>query len=385
MVGLQCLRVVALACAFSVSYAAAEAQQRSQPLPTLIGDEIRSETATEMSAVVGRFVSLRGGPVAARVGGAIDNVYVDVGDRVTAGQPMVGLDQSRLVAERDRRRAMLALASAKIGSAKASLRLASQAASRLARLRNSAAFSEALLSDKQREAERAAAEVKEAEADYARAAAELKVAELELDFGAVKAPYDGVVAERHVDVGAYVSLGAPVVTLVGDKALEIEAEAPTDRMAGVKPGALAEVSYGGVAAKAPVRAVLPRETGVSRTLTVRFGPLPAELEAVAIANAAVTVDIPATGGQSVVTVHKDAIVRRPSGPIVVVAAPAGGAADVYQADMREVRLGPAVGQRLVVFDGVAPGEAAVIRGNETLRPGQRFKLAARKDNGTLSQ
>ena len=201
--------VLLLAVGFS---GVADAQGRNRPPPTLVGDAVRQETASETAAVVGRFVALRGGPIAARIGGAVDEVLVGVGDRVEKDQTLIRIAQDRLKAERARRRALLNLASARISSAKASLRLAQQSANRLARLRKSAAFSEALLADKQREAERAAAQVKEAQADYARSKAELKLADVDLAYSDVRAPYAGVVMERHVDVGGFVPLGGPVVS-----------------------------------------------------------------------------------------------------------------------------------------------------------------------------
>ncbi len=369
--------------ALSCMTAPAEAQQQKpgRPLSTLVGDTVREETASETAQIVGRFVALRAGPIAARTGGAIDEVLVGVGDRVQQGQTLVRLALDRLKAEKQRREAMLALASARIRSAKASLKLAEQNAKRLMRLHNSAAFSEALLSDKQREAERAAAQVKEAEADYDRAQAELTLADLDIAYAEVRAPYAGVITERHVDVGGFVALGAPVVTMVGDEALEIEAEAPTDWMAGVRPGAIARASYGGAVAPVPIRATVPRETGVSRTRTVRFGPLPLEIAAVAIANSAVNIDIPITDAKQVTTVHKDAVIRRAAGAVVVVAAPSGEEAGVFKAEVRPVELGAAVGRRFIVRSGLKSGDITVVRGNETLRPDQTFKLAARATEG----
>lgn len=363
--------VLLLAVGFS---GVADAQGRNLPPPTLVGDAVRQETASETAAVVGRFVALRGGPIAARIGGAVDEVLVGVGDRVEKDQTLIRIAQDRLKAERARRRALLNLASARISSAKASLRLAQQSANRLARLRKSAAFSEALLADKQREAERAAAQVKEAQADYARSKAELKLADVDLAYSDVRAPYAGVIMERHVDVGGFVPLGGPVVSLLGVKAMEVEAEAPTERMGGATPGAIVTVRYNGVTAAVPVRAVIPKETGVSRTRPIRFGPLPPALAAVAVANASVTVDVPVAEAQSVLTVHKDAVIRRGKDPSVMVAR-ASDEAGLYQAEPRTLRLGPAIGGRFGVLSGVGPGEIVVVRGNEGLRPGQPFKLA----------
>lgn len=367
------LRFAAAGLAVALMTSGAAMAQNGPPPPTLVGDAVRSASSGEMAAVVGRFVALRGGPISARVGGAVDDVMVGVGDRVKKGQPLVQLALDRLEAELKRRKALLSISTARIRSAKASLKLAEQSASRLSRLRKSAAFSEALLSDKQREAERAAAQVREAEADRGRAQAELKLAEVDLAYAAVRAPYDGVVTDKHVDVGGFVALGAPVVTMLGDRALEIEAEAPSDRMAGVRPGAIAKIAYGGVSADVPIRAVLPRETGVSRTRTVRFGPLPADLADVAVANAALNLRIPTTGDAPVLSVHKDAVLRRGPNPTVVVAKAMGDG--VFQAAIRPVRLGDAIGGRFIVLDGLQAGDVVVVRGNESLRPDQPFKLA----------
>lgn len=358
--------------------AAAAFPAAAQPTPTLVGDAVVSESASETAAVVGRFVALRAGPIAARVGGAVDEVLAGVGERVKQGQPLVRLAVDRLQAEHRRRKALLSLAAARIKSAKASLRLAQQNADRLSKLRKSAAFSEALLADKQREAERAAAQVREAEADYGRAQAELKLAEVDLAYAEVRAPYPGVVTAKHVDVGGFVALGAPVVSMVGDRAFEIEAEAPSDRMGGVRPGAMAQVSYGGVDAAIPIRAALPQETGVSRTRTVRFGPLPSDLAKVAVANASLTVNIPIADARPVLTVHKDAILRR-GGAMVVVAKPMEDGS--FGADFRPVKLGQAVGGRFIVMGGVKADEIVVIRGNESLRPNSTFKLAPQPSSG----
>mgnify|MGYP002628815285 CR=1 FL=1 len=357
--------------------AAAQAPN-GRPAPTLVGDAVREEIASDMTAIVGRFVSLRGGPIAARVAGAVDKVFFEIGDRVEAGQPLIRMALDRLEAEQARQNAFVALAAARIQSAKASLRLAQQAATRLARLKSSPAYSEALLSDKQREAERAAADVKVAEADHDRARADLRLANVALAYAEVRAPYGGVVAERHVDVGGFVALGEPVATLVGDRALEIEAEAPTDRMGGVQPGALAEVRYGDATFTAPVRAVLPRETGVSRTRAVRFGPLPQELQAIAITNAAVAVAIPATAPRPVVTVHKDAIIREGAGTNVIVANP-GAEAGLFMPETRWVVVGEAIGGRFIVLDGLKPGEIVVVRGNESVDTTKPIKLEGQPD------
>jgi multidrug efflux pump subunit AcrA (membrane-fusion protein) len=75
----------------------------------------------------------------------------------------------------------------------------------------------------------------------------------------------------------------------------------------------------------------------------------------------------------VVSVHKDAVLRRQ------------GRASVYviengTAQSREVTLGPAVGSRFQVKEGLKPGDIVVIRGNERLRPGQPVSYPEQPDD-----
>jgi hypothetical protein len=80
-------------------------------------------------------------------------------------------------------------------------------------------------------------------------------------------------------------------------------------------------------------------------------------------NQPATLQLPAGGAREVVSVHKDAVLRR------------GGRDMVYlvrdgAATPRTVALGEAVGSRFQVLDGLVPGDLVVVRGNERLRPGQ---------------
>ena len=125
----------------------------------------------------------------------------------------------------------------------------------------------------------------------------------------------------------------------------------------------------GMKAAAVVRAVVPRENPQTRTRVVRFvltdaGDLPP-----LAANQSVTLTIPAGARREVTTVHKDAVLNRGGGTQVYVVAEG-------KADIRRVRLGEAVGSRFIVKDGLKPGELAVVRGNERLRPGQPVRDAS---------
>jgi len=66
-------------------------------------------------------------------------------------------------------------------------------------------------------------------------------------------------------------------------------------------------------------------------------------------------------------VHKDAILNR-LGKTIVFLHQDG------KALVRPVRLGEAMGSRLIVEGGLAAGDLVVVRGNERLRPGQNISF-----------
>ncbi|MFQ5765762.1 MAG: efflux RND transporter periplasmic adaptor subunit, partial [Rhodospirillales bacterium] len=200
--------------------------------------------------------------------------------------------------------------------------------------------------------------------EYAAARAEMQLAATNLSYTVVRAPYAGAISRRLVEAGTYVNVGDPLVMLIDDIHLEVEADVPANRIAGLTPGTVVNFRLsGGRQLAATVRAVIPDENPQTRTRTVRF--VPESLTAVPnlAANQSVTVQVPASAGGKVVTVHKDAVLNRQGVRLVYVS-------QNGKAVARPVQLGAAVGSRFVVVTGLKPGDLVIVRGNERLRPGQ---------------
>lgn len=333
-------------------------------------DAVRSEPLRQTVPVIGRLVARRAGAVAARIGGPVGEFRVEVGDRVDEGDVLAVLDRNRLSAERALRAAAVEEAVAAVTTSRAEARLKQQELTRIEGLRSSAAFSQGRFDDARQEVSMAQGELGEAEAALASAKAQLRLAEIDLAYADVRAPYGGVVSKRHVEVGAWVGVGDAVVTLVDDRDLEIEADVPAIRVGGLLPGARVTVEITGVEANdtgkaltATVRAVVPDENPMTRTRTARFVPEFDSHRALA-ANQSATVHLPAGTPRTVVSVHKDAVINRRGKTLVFLVV--DGAAQI-----RPVSLGEAVGPRFEVLGGLEPGDMAVVRGNERLRPGQK--------------
>lgn len=365
---------------------------RAQEAAPVVVDAVAREPLSQTVEVIGRLVARRRVVVAARTAGPVAEMPVQVGDRVAEGDVLAVIESDRLSWRRDLARADLAeseaslanaragLASAKarLTAAEARLALARQELARLERLRKSAAFSQARYDDKTQEAAAARSDVEAAHADIAEAAsridqskaqiqrarANLRLAEDDLDHATVRAPFAGVITQRHTEIGAYLEVGAGVVALLNDTEMEIEADVPFTRLAGLAPGA--EVAFrldDGRPRVALVRALGVEENPSTRTRRVRFTPR-FEGETGPLADGqSVTLALPLGPSRMVTTVHKDAVVHGEGGAIVFVVG--NGVAE-----RRPVTLGTAIGDRLEVTSGLEPGELVVVRGNERLIPGQ---------------
>ena len=358
-------RAAVLAVAAVLAAHAAAAQQPS----LVVVDEIRHEPLSQTQPVLGRFVARQGGEVAARTAGPVTEMRIDVGDRVKAGDTMAVLDLDRLKLQRDLAASTEREMAALLDSAKAQLTRRRQDLERLEAIRESAAFSPARYDNAVQDAAISESAVAAAAAALARARASLRIARDELADGEVAAPYAGVVTERHTEVGAWVGVGAPVATLLNENDLEIEADVPYNRISGLSPGTAVTVSLAdGSPHAAIVRAVGAEENALTHTRRVRFTPQVTGAEVANAVGESVSVSLPLGAPRQVLTVHKDAILKR-QGLSLVYVVNAEGAAEI-----RPVSLGEAVGPRFEVLDGVAVGERAVIRGNERLRPGQAVSV-----------
>ncbi len=341
----------------------------AQDRPALVKvDEVVRRPLVQTVPVIGRFVARQRGVVSALSKGPVAEVLVEVGDRVTKGDVLVRLDSARILASLEQQRAALSEKEAAVTAARGQLALAEQELRRLERLKKSAAFSQANYDDKRKNVNINISEVAEAEAAAARAQSNLRLAEIDYEYSAIRAPFDGVVSERHTEAGTYLNIGNPVVTLINNRDLEVEADVPSDRIAGLLPGRVVGiVMMDGSRYEAVVRAVVPEENAMTRTRPVRLTPAIQDTDRAMAANQSVTVQVPVGEPRDVVSVAKDGIIARGNGHVAFVAADG-------MAQPRTVELGEAIGDRFEVLSGLAPGDLVVVRGNERLRPGQQLMI-----------
>ncbi len=336
---------------------------------TIVGvDEVRSEPLSQTIPIIGRVVSVRDGRIAAQVAGAVKAVHIQVGERVKKGQLIAELDHDTKKAEARVLSAQIDSAKADLETARAALTLTEQELNRQTKLKKSGAFSKSRFETAQQELLKARSRILRDEAIIATRRASADVIKLEVDRSRIVAPFDGVVIEKLTEAGSYLRIGDAVARLLSDSELEIEAEVPSVRITGVKPGYRVRATLeDGTELAATVRSMLPVENPMTRTRPVRFTPSwPIGITNIADSQT-VTVHLPIGAARDVVTVHKDAIIRK-SGQAVVYVIEDGKAAS------RTVQLGEATGSRIVVTAGLKTGDVTVVRGNERLQPGAAVKI-----------
>src|SRR5579864_676563 len=182
--------------------------------------------------------------VGSQVSGTVSRLYVDFNSRVRRGQVIAQIDPALFEGSLLQAKADLANARASVATAKANLQkaLALQIQTTADYERAKALTAQRVMSTQQLDlakanyvsavagASAADAQVKQAEAQVEQREAAVKVAQTNLDYTTIRAPIDGTVIARNVDVGQTVaaSLQAPTLFTIAQDLTKMQVYASTD-------------------------------------------------------------------------------------------------------------------------------------------------------------
>ena len=342
--------------------------RRGRPPQAVKLDNVVSKRSSETYQIVGRVVALQSGVLSARIGGTVNRVSISVGERVSKGSVIATLAAGRLVTERKRAIALLKRQNAVLRVQKAALKNAKREFKRMKSLLRSAAFSRARFEDLEGLVSEKTAQVLEKDAQVAEASAAIERIDIDIRDATIRAPFEGIILQKHVEVGTHVNAGAPIVTLINDRRLEIEIDVPSARIVTLTPNTSATLILDdGTKVSATVRAIIPREDLRTRTRPVRLQPQIKFATKQLADNQAVLVELPLTAGRPVLTVSKDAVIRRANGNVVYVV-------NGTTASMRNVSVGRGIGDHFQILSGLKAGEKVVVRGNERLGGGGKVRI-----------
>jgi RND family efflux transporter MFP subunit len=160
------------------------------------------------------------GTVAAQTSGRIVGVHAEVNDFVKAGSVLLEISATQQTAVFDAANAQLSQAIAQNREAQAQLK-------RYQRLSAQGVVTQQQLDSADARARSSAALVKSARAA-------VTTAKDALGYTSIRAPYDGIVTARHVELGETVSPGTPLLSGYGLDSLRVKAEIPQRDRAKVK-------------------------------------------------------------------------------------------------------------------------------------------------------
>ena len=278
--------------------------------------------------------------VSAQISGRIVEINFDVGDYVKKGQVLVRIDE-REVSQ------ALAGSQAQVSQAQAALQNARANYERTKQLFAQKFVSQAAL-------DKALSEYKSAQAQAQASLAGAGVAATTKGFATIVAPYSGVVAARHVELGEMASPGKQLMTGFDPKDLRVVANIPQYKLTDIRqsPRASVEIPALNKWIQATAITVLPAADVRTHTTRVRID-LPENTHEVIpgmYARAHFTV-----GRTRKLLIPAVAVIRRSEVTAVYVVD------DKENVQFRQVRLGELAGQaEIEVLAGLNPGEKVAL-------------------------
>jgi len=217
--------------------------------------------------------------------------------------------------------------------------------------------------------------VEAAEAATAAAAAQIRTAQARLAKSLLRAPMDGVVAFRGVNVGDRVeNMGGntPLFRIVDNRLLDLTVSVPSTRLAEVKVGQAIEFSTD----------ALPGRTFTGKVMFINPAIDEASRSARVVAEV-VNRDGALKGGSfakgRIVVASREGVLQVPREALLNWDLEQR-TADIFvvtgdQVDKRVVRTGTRTGTSIEIVSGVQAGEQVVTRGGFAIRPGDRIAVA----------
>jgi RND family efflux transporter MFP subunit len=276
--------------------------------------------------------------LAAQTAGRVVELPFDVNDVVKAGDVVVRFTDVEQRSGRAQAEAALRAARAQAAEADADQR-------RIADLAGRQLVARAQL-------DQATARRDAARAALAAAEAGVKQAGEQVDYTVVRAPYSGLITQRHVEIGETVAPGQPLVSGLSLGQLRVEVQVPQADIAAIREHKTATVRLAdGRDVEAREVIVFPAANPQTHTFTVRV-ELP-EMETGLQPGNTVKVRFKLGEAQRLL-VPATALVRRSEIAAVYVVSPEG------RVGLRQIRVGEVFGDRVEVIAGLASGEAIAL-------------------------
>jgi RND family efflux transporter MFP subunit len=339
---IKTLFVVLLFISVSDSYA----QDETEPTSITVIEVVSSDVSPSVPAA-GTVFSRNETQITAGMAGRIEWL-AEPGDYIEAGSPvaifdceMLGLQRERQVAESER--------------AGINFQRLANEVERLESVRDSHVIAEIQL-------DRTAADRDLAGSDLSITKIAIRETDSQLRRCIVRAPFSGVVTMRLRNGGEDVERSTGLAAMTDTEHLEVRASVPIRHLPRMRAGEIAEIRLNEVRFEARIRKIVPAANSQSQTFEVRL-ELPADAPRLVAAGQLVSVNLPLSPNVAL-TVPRDSVLLRASGTFVM------KINDDEKAELIEVQVSEATGDRMAVRGALQSGDRVALRGANTLDDGE---------------
>ena len=344
-----------------------EMEAVEKALPVTIASVVQHEFADEISAV-GTLKARVTSPLSPKVAGPVNQVLVDIGDRVKAGEVVIKLDRTNFALGVKQAQAALAAAQAAIPQAEARYEQAEKEYRRATDLLKEKVIPQLRFDASEAAFKTAREAVSSTRAQHDQAKAALEIALEHLKDAEIRSPISGTVVERNVEIGQVVAPGAQLFRIVDQTFLRLDVDLPEADIGRFAIGTAAVITtdaFSGHEFSGKVTVVNPMVDRKTRTFRMRIEvPNPAgNLVDGMFARVRLSLE-----KRSPLAVPRDALQRLPgSGTYYVFVV------QENKAHKRTVEIGAMNDQYAEVKDGLVEDDKVVTSGSGRLRSGMELR------------
>jgi multidrug efflux pump subunit AcrA (membrane-fusion protein) len=375
------------------------AQALSRNDSTTIGavEKVSQQTVVRAVEIVGTLAAVDEVVVSSEADGLVARILHDMGDRVRAGDPLVELDREKAQYNLNQQRASLQRALAQYGApdtehlpameqtpdvqkAKAELVQAQQSYDRAKELMNRQLVprqalddADAMLQSKKASYDSSLQNARNLQANILAADAAMRLADRELRDTYIRAPFDGYIQKRFVNVGQLVKGSGspvPVMAVVRIDPLKVTGEIPEKMVPWIVVGQDVELLVDAY----PVKAIAGKMSRISpavnsATRAFAFEALVPNTDALLKPGTFARVKVQTNKSDTVLTLPYSALQYRYGVNRVFVV-------NGDRLVAKELRVGERLGERIEIVSGVAAGETVAMTDVDKLADGLKVAVGA---------
>jgi RND family efflux transporter MFP subunit len=351
--------------------------------PTVDVIRVQPVGAVQRLVLPGQTAAWHTSTIYARVNGYVGKWFVDIGDKVHAGQVLALIETPDLDAQLAAARAQLEAANAQVLVRKAEAQLSFTTYERW-RDSPKGVVSEQEREEKQADYASAEARLKSAQADVALDAAHVNQYVALAEFKQVLAPYDGVITNRDIDIGNLVTAGSttattPLYVMTQNDPIRVFVDVPQSAAGDLKEGSTAVHIEGAAGGGHEYNGTLTRTSEAinpqARTLRAEIDIPNAQQQFVPGMYLKVAFALTPRG---LVQVPAAALVFRASGPQVARVGADG------RLQFRAVTIARDDGNMVELGSGVAAGDQLALNVSSEIEDGEHVRTRALEGAGPLA-